>query len=635
MENILIEPKEQLLSPTPAITVDLDGQPTITTTTTATATSATITSTLTRHAISSSPRTTTLEKERGGQSGYQSSLSTISTNLSSTNSLTLSQFNLLPSTTQQATQTTNNSNPTPHNKAYIRNPSIRYHHPSYRPRQSQPPSQSLISASSPQSLYKQSSTSAFKTNPMSNEEIQPFASSPSITPSALEANHLRDDPLISKSKKTDPIINQLTNDQSTFPGRPAGLHPLSIPPTTGRQKFYIIVLQMLGAALLDGAFNFGIGCAMYLNATSVRVWILTENTVAGDMAITIFIQGILTFCIASGMVHVDLRKNKVEAFPFPWPDTAWGSAAKKDPAATRWTIVRWWRKFNNDQGFSRGLHFFSGSDVNDIFNRKLTWRQFFKRLSWSIWKGSVLSVIYFFILWPISMAIVAPIWEHKNLAGTFVAPIIKGVYGAVYGLIQNPVCAMIAMGSEDSVRHHRAERQQQRFNNPEKSAMTTTAAERVSIAPDMGLMKERSPSGVLITIGDSSPKATNRRISTRRVDSLRRSLDGAALAPASPPSPTDRSEISSAGLGWRSTDVHRRRSLDVAKTRSRYDPQQLPARSATINFASRSRHTSSEVGNTSPEIEFNEEHHGRRPHVPMRRLTESSIIIETDGLLDE
>ncbi|EGF97443.1 uncharacterized protein MELLADRAFT_79831 [Melampsora larici-populina 98AG31] len=627
MEKILIETEEQLQAPAITLNLDLDSQPFTTRTS-----SATNPPTLTRHALSPLPRSTTSEKERDSQSGYQSSLSTISINLSSANSLDPSQANLLSSATQQSSLTTNKATPTHHHKAYFRNPSIRYHHPSYRPRQHHEPSQQtrpLISASSAQSLYIPSSNSAFKTNQMSNEEIQPFRSSPLISPSALEANHVRYD---HKTKKTDPII-QVTNDQSTFPGRPAGLHPLSIPPLTGRQKFYIIVLQMLGAALLDGAFNFGIGCAMYLNATSVRVWILTENTVAGDMAITIFIQGILTFCIASGMVHVDLRKNKVEAFPFPWPDTAWGSAAKKDPEATRWTIVRWWRKFNNDQGFSRGLHFFSGSDVNDIFNRKLTWRQFFKRLGWSIWKGSILSVIYFFILWPISVAIVAPIWEHKNLAGTFVAPIIKGVYGAVYGLIQNPVCAMIAMGSEDSVRHHRAERQQKQFNNPEKSAMTTTAAERVSIAPDIGFMQERSPSGLLVNMGDTSPKTTNKRLSTRRVDSLRQSLDGLALVPPPPPSPTDRSEVSSAGLGWRSTDVHRRRSLEVAKTRSRYDPPQLPTRSATINFASRSKHNShnsSEVGNSSPEIEFNEDHQGRRPHVPMRRLTESSIIIEND-----
>ncbi|KAH9820607.1 hypothetical protein DFH28DRAFT_1120936 [Melampsora americana] len=465
---------------------------------------------------------------------------------------------------------------------------------------------------------------------MSNDdEIQPFRSSLSLSPSALEANHqLKPHP--QTSSKSDPIINHLTTDPSTFPGRPNGLHPLSIPPLTGRQKFYIIVLQMLGAALLDGAFNFGIGCAMYLNATSVRVWILTENTVAGDMAITIFIQGILTFCIASGMVHVDLRKNKVEAFEYPWPDTGWGSIKKKDPEGTDWKIVKYWRKFNNDQGFSRGLHFFSGSDVNDIFNRKLTGRQFLKRLSWSIWKGSVLSVIYFFILWPISIAIVAPIWQHKNLAGTFVAPIIKGVYGAVYGLIQNPVCAMIAMGSEDSVRHHRAERQQARFNHPEKSTMSTTAAERVSIAPEHGLMRERSESGVLIKMGeDNSPKVTHRKISTRRVDSLRRSLDGMALAPPSPPSPTDRSEVSSNGLGWRSTDVHRRRSLEVAKTRTRYDQQALPSRSATINFSTRSRlHSNEMVGNPSNEMESNEEQYVRRTHVPMRRLTESSIILE-------
>ncbi|KAG0141197.1 hypothetical protein CROQUDRAFT_664159 [Cronartium quercuum f. sp. fusiforme G11] len=402
---------------------------------------------------------------------------------------------------------------------------------------------------------------------------------------------------------------------------------------------------MIGAAALDGLFNFGIGCAMYLNATSVRIWILAENTVAGDMAITIFIQGILTFCIASGMVHVDLRKNKVDAFPYPWPDTAWGTVAKKDPEATKWLVVKWWRKFNNDQGFSRGLHFFSGSDVNDIFNRKLTGRQFLQRLCWSVWKGSVLSVIYFFILWPISIAIVAPIWEHDQLAGKFTAPLIKAVYGAVYGLIQNPVCAMIAMGSEDSVRHHRAERQRERFENPDKSAMTTTAAERVSMLPGQGpasvLMEERRSSGLLLGIEGSPSSGAQRKTSTRRVDSLRRSLDGQAPhASQSPPSPT---EPSSAGLAWRSTDVHRRHSLDISHRRNRYDPQ-TPTRSISITAGNRyrqdsggtprSRHNSTDYANSSPETEASELAPPRRALVPMRRLTEASIVIDTDILTD-
>ncbi|MBW0507213.1 hypothetical protein O181_046928 [Austropuccinia psidii MF-1] len=362
------------------------------------------------------------------------------------------------------------------------------------------------------------------------------------------------------------------HDPSSFPGRPPGLHPLAIPPLTLKQKLYIILPQMLGAAVLDGLANFGIGCAMYLNAKNVRIWILKNNTVAGDMAITIFIQGVLTFCIASGMVHVDLRKNTITAFPYPWPDTSWGAAKRLSPDNAKTRIGKLWTTFHNDQGFSRGLHFFSGSDVNDIFDRRLSRSQFFTRLAWSIWKGSVLSVIYFFIIWPIAIAIVSPIWAGENLGnGNFTAPLIKGVYGFVYGLLMNPVCAMIAMGSEDSVRHHRAERQRQQFENPEKVAMRTTAAERVSM-PVIPTIELSTPQADNLIEENMSPRSHLNENPLQRVESLRRSLELLSAHPNNlvnpqpdhdQPTPHDNYP----GLGWRSSDVYRRRSIDVAPHR--------------------------------------------------------------------
>ncbi|OAV97889.1 hypothetical protein PTTG_12009 [Puccinia triticina 1-1 BBBD Race 1] len=357
-------------------------------------------------------------------------------------------------------------------------------------------------------------------------------------------------------------------DPSSYPGRPAGLHPLAIPPLSLGQKLYIILPQMIGAAILDGAANFGIGCAMYLNAKNVRIWILKNNTVAGDMAVTIFIQGVLTFCIASGMVHVDLRKNKISAFQYPWPDTSWGAAKRLPPDEAQTRIGRLWRQFHNGQGFSRGLHFFSGSDVNDIFDSRLSRSQFTTRLCWSIWKGSVLSLIFFFLIWPISIAIVTPIWVDENLGnGNFTAPLIKAVYGFVYGLLMNPVCAMIAMGSEDSVRAHREERQRERFQNPEKDAMKTTAAERVAVVEPTRAL---NPSGH--EAGPAMAQISNH--TPQRVESLRRSLDTIGLRNQ----PTGTVEFEDAqgprgpghaGLGWRSADVHRRRSLDTARRTSR------------------------------------------------------------------
>lgn len=71
---------------------------------------------------------------------------------------------------------------------------------------------------------------------------------------------------------------------------------------------------------------------------TITMWDISHNTIAGDVAVTVFIQvrlrssrpsqkmcspwsilqGILTFVIASGMVHVDQRKGKIAAFPYPW-----------------------------------------------------------------------------------------------------------------------------------------------------------------------------------------------------------------------------------------------------------------------------------------------------------------------------
>jgi len=382
------------------------------------------------------------------------------------------------------------------------------------------------------------------------------------TPSSAEQDMPRPD----LEAQHDPPLP--LSDPSSYPGRPPGLHPLAIPPLSIRQKIYIIVIQSIGAAIIDGAFNFGIGCAMYLNAQYVRIWILKNNTVAGDMAVTIFIQGVLTFCIASGMVHVDLRKNKISAFPYPWPDTSFGAAKRLPPDEAQTRLGRLWRQFHNGQGFSRGLHFFSGSDVNDIFDSRLSRSQFFTRLCWSIWKGSVLSLIFFFIMWPISIAIVTPIWTEKNLGnGNFTAPLIKAVYGFVYGLLMNPVCAMIAMGSEDSVRAHREERQRERFRNPEKDAMKTTAAERVAVAECSRAM---SPIGgqQMTQISQAAPHPP------QRVESLRRSLDAIGLrSHAAGTVEFEDAQLprgpGHAGLGWRSADVQRRRSLDTARRTSR------------------------------------------------------------------
>lgn len=53
---------------------------------------------------------------------------------------------------------------------------------------------------------------------------------------------------------------------------------------------------------------------------------------------------------------------------------------------------------------------------------------------------------------PIAIAIVAPIYEHDDMAHTYKPMIIKLLYGGIMALITNPIMALMAMGAESSVR---------------------------------------------------------------------------------------------------------------------------------------------------------------------------------------
>ncbi|GAA6020771.1 hypothetical protein JCM8202_004571 [Rhodotorula sphaerocarpa] len=218
---------------------------------------------------------------------------------------------------------------------------------------------------------------------------------------------------------------------------------------------------MLGAAIIDGAANFGVACAMYRTVHApgrITMWNIRENTIAGDCAVTVFIQGILTFVISSALVHVDLRTGKIDAFPYPWPDTRFAVLQGPDPDPSTHTLrQRLWWTFHQRHGLGRGLHFFSGSHVNDLLEPKLGWRVRGQRLFWSTWKGSVMSALYFLVLWPLTIAIIAPIWGGADMQGTWVPQAIKLVFGFTLGLLQTPFVCLIALGAEDSVRDHRRE----------------------------------------------------------------------------------------------------------------------------------------------------------------------------------
>ncbi|KAM0790782.1 hypothetical protein ACM66B_004630 [Microbotryomycetes sp. NB124-2] len=269
------------------------------------------------------------------------------------------------------------------------------------------------------------------------------------------------------------------------PRRVSWRNPLGLPePLTTRQWLYIVGPQMIGAAIVDGLANFGIACAMYrTGADPISMWKLSESTVAGDLGVTVLIQGTLTFIIAGSMVHVDMRNGKPPAFPYPWPDTRFAvvDLGRPEDAKSRRGAV--WRMFHQRHGIGRGLHFFSGSDVNDLFDFKVGFKRWVGRFVLTAIKGALLSALYFFVFWPIAIACVAPPYGGVNMAHSWTPPIIKLVFGFLLGLFMNPIVACIALGSEDAVRQHRREVHDKNVREIEEAAPATNTFAEKSVRP--------------------------------------------------------------------------------------------------------------------------------------------------------
>lgn len=117
--------------------------------------------------------------------------------------------------------------------------------------------------------------------------------------------------------------------------------------------------------------------------------------------------------------------------------------------------------------------------------------------------GFIMSCLYFAVLWPIAILCLAPYYSSRNMAHSYAPQLIKLVYGTylaklpptparhradlvvtlafILGFLQNPIVAMIAMGSEDAVRDHRREVQDQAIVDLEgRGPMPNTWAESIA-----------------------------------------------------------------------------------------------------------------------------------------------------------
>ncbi|CAO1632846.1 unnamed protein product [Sympodiomycopsis kandeliae] len=235
------------------------------------------------------------------------------------------------------------------------------------------------------------------------------------------------------------------------------------------QWWYLTLGQSLLAAVISGAINFGVACATYNHYdknTPVRLWQWYPVPLAGDMGVTVIIQQIISMLLTSALVHHDLTNGPIGPLRRPWPPLL---HLPSTPAATgSWLGMKLASEVSSEKPLYMGKaegksktkqyfwwfirSFFMGSERNDLFANGITWRQRAERILWTAVQGFILCLVTFPWFWPISIAIVAPIYGGRNLSETYIPAIIKLVYGAVLSLVTNPIIALLAMGAESSVR---------------------------------------------------------------------------------------------------------------------------------------------------------------------------------------
>lgn len=235
------------------------------------------------------------------------------------------------------------------------------------------------------------------------------------------------------------------------------------------QWWYLIAGQSIVAAVISGAINFAVGCATYNKyqpPTELRFWQWIPVPLAGDMGVTVIVQQIVSMIITSALVHHDLTDGPIGPLRRPWPPLM---HLPSTPSPTgSWLGCRMSADVPDEKPLYMGKAegqsklkqywwwlvraFLMGSERNDILAKGISWRQRCERILWTAAQGFVLCLLTFPWFWPISIAIVAPIYEHRNLAGTWIPPIVKLLYGAIMGLLTNPIIALLAMGAESSVR---------------------------------------------------------------------------------------------------------------------------------------------------------------------------------------
>ncbi|KAF4982772.1 hypothetical protein FZEAL_1673 [Fusarium zealandicum] len=217
---------------------------------------------------------------------------------------------------------------------------------------------------------------------------------------------------------------------------------------TSHQLFYVFFLDGIGGMAVSGGVNFALAYFMYTTQDTtknpIRLFQL-PNTLAGDAAVTIIIQCVLTWFVEMGLVSYDLSRRSVQPIGFiPEPLSP----------RLRWlfflppsdSVISTDKDKPKDQPKAESRF---ASIVSFAFKQAL--------------RGFFLALVGFFLLWPIGVGVLTAFGDHTGgdyvYKDRWVPQAFKAILGGLLGLLTTPLMALfwlIKAGWEDRKQRVRA-----------------------------------------------------------------------------------------------------------------------------------------------------------------------------------